>query len=184
MITGSLSKRYARALAGYAQAHNLDIEELAGDLAAISQLLTPGSKLHDFYTNRLISAEKKTEMLEKIIEAGEPSPLMANFLRLLMRKDRLILLPEIHREYRLLADNLQGIVRGEVQVAQDLPEEIMQSLKEQLGRLLSKEVILTISKNPKIIGGIIVRVGSLSFNGSLRAQLDSLKDKLIEEVTL
>jgi len=184
MITGSLSKRYARALAGYAQAHSLDVEELAGDLAAISRSLRPGSDLHDFFTNRLISAESKTKLLERLIEAGRPSPLMTTFLRLLLGKDRLTLLPEIYRDYRLLADDLQGIVRGEVQVARDLPEEITQSLKEQLGRLLSKEVILTVSENPKIIGGIIVRVGSLSYNGSLRAQLDSMKDKLIEGVTL
>ncbi len=184
MITGAVSKRYARALAGYLQNRKMDIEEFAGELKAVAGLLNPGSEFHGLFMNKAVAAHHKAKILDRVIKEAEFSPLMANLLLLLIRKDRVLFLPDIYREFRLLADDLQDIIRGEVQTANDLPEEVIDYLKEKLGALMSKNVILTVKKNPGIIGGIIVRVGSLSFNGSLRAQLDGLKEKLIEGVTL
>ncbi len=182
MIAGVIPKRYARALMDHARERSLGVEEITGELDSLAKALKPGSELAAFLTNELIPAARKTEITEQIIRKAEPSVLIANFIRLLQKRDRLIFLPEIYSEFRRLADEFEGIIRGEVVTATDLSEKVLASLKGRLSSVMGKKVFLTVRTNPGIIGGIIVKIGSLSFDGSVLAQMNTIREKLMERV--
>ncbi len=184
MISTAIPKRYARALMAAARERTQDLEALSTEIGSFADLLRAGSEFHSFLLNPFIPASRKATLLEKLLKKTLLSPLAANFLRLLQKRNRLTFLPDIFLEFRRLADDLEGIVRGEVIAAADLPEPVLASLREALAARMSKKVILTVRKDPRVIGGIIVKIGSLSLDGSIRAHLDSMKDKLIEGVTV
>lgn len=183
-MSSAIPKRYARALMAYARERGLDTESLAAEIHALAELLAPGQPLRRHLENRLVASQVKAATLETLLRRASPSTAVNNFARLLQKKDRLVRLPEIDFEFRRLVDELEGVVRGEVLVATDLPEKQLESLRESLGRALSKKVVLSVRKDPSIIGGLAVRIGSLSFDGSVRAQIDGLKEKLMERVSL
>jgi len=182
MISGSIPKRYARALMALAREKRSDLEALSRELSIFAGQITPGSSLQSFLANKLVAASRKEKVLSGLLAKSSPSPILSNFLRLLQKRDRLLFLPEIRAEFRRLADEQEGIVRGEVLAATDLPESVAGALREKLGAILSKKVILAIHKDPSIIGGLVVKVGSLSMDGSIRGQLDSIRDKFSERV--
>lgn len=182
MISGSIPKRYARALMAHIKEKGLDVAQLSEELRSFSRQLEPGAELHDFFSNKLIPGSRKSVVLGSLIDNIPLSSSLINFLKLLQKKDRLLYLPSIYTEFRRLADDLEGIVRGEVMVSSDIPREIIEALRVKLSDVMAKKVILTVTKNPAVIGGVVVKVGSLSFDGSIRAQIDSIKETLIERV--
>jgi F-type H+-transporting ATPase subunit delta len=182
MISIAIPRRYARAFMGYVRDHQLDIHTVSENFRLVAEHFAPGGKLHGFLGNALISNRDKTAVIDSfVVKTKIPQPLDV-FIRLLQRRGRLILLPEIYREFRRLADELQGILRGDVFTAADLPEKVIASLRDKFSSVTSKKVILTVRKNPAIIGGLVVKVGSLSMDGSIRAHLDGIREKLSERV--
>ncbi len=182
MISGSVPKRYARAFMAYARENKLDLLALADEIGFFAGLMVPGSEWHAFLTNMIIAKSRKAEILDEIIRRAAPSETLVRFLKYLNRKGRLVMLPDIAREFRTLADDQRGIVRGEVIVAAELPEKTIEALRRRLSESMAKEVKLSVRKDPAIIGGIVVKVGSLSLDGSIRAQMESIREKLSERV--
>ena len=106
---------------------------------------------------------------------------MRNFLLLLVDHRRATLLPEIELAYRSLLDSKLGLTRAEVGAAEDLGEAERAELIRALERVIGGKVQAQYRVNPAMIGGARVRVGSTIYDGSVRAQLDRLRARLISE---
>jgi F-type H+-transporting ATPase subunit delta len=121
--------------------------------------------------------------LERFLAAVSASPLARHFLRMLLEKGRLGALPEIVDEFRTLADAQSGVLRAAVTSAAPMPPADTERLRAILGARFGKSVVLTGAVDPGLIGGLVVRIGSLSFDGSIRSQLAAIHRQLLEEVT-
>jgi F-type H+-transporting ATPase subunit delta len=134
--------------------------------------------LRHFLESPRVSAAQKNEVLSKAL--GDRIPrLFLNFLRMLVRNRRQMLLPEIATEYRALLDQAEGRVHAAVTVAKPVSEAEIGTISEQLSRVLGRSVIPEIRVNPGIIGGVVVRVGDTVMDGSIRRRLQTLRGKML-----
>jgi F-type H+-transporting ATPase subunit delta len=100
---------------------------------------------------------------------------------LLAERDRLELLPDLLAAYRdRLMDHLQ-VVRAEVRTAVSLPEDRAAQLQQRLAELTGRRVTMSAKVDPSIIGGVVARIGSTVYDGSVATQLARIKSKLVEQ---
>jgi F-type H+-transporting ATPase subunit delta len=106
------------------------------------------------------------------------STVLRNFLRLLVDRSRLAMLPDIARLFRDMADEKAGRVRGTVVSAIPLDPQSIRQLESILSRVVQKQVVLETRVDREILGGVSTQVGSVVYDGTLRSQLDELKRAL------
>ncbi len=178
MSIRAVARRYAIALADVIE-KNGETEIVRQELEQWKNMLEESQDMMFFFRNPIFYHHDKEEILEKFIQKTKTSRTTANFLRILLRNDRFIILPEINEELIKVLKDRQGIVSAEIVSARELSEEEKEELKKGLERRTGKKVELSLSVNPDIIGGIIVTVGSTVYDGSVRNRLEILKKRLI-----
>jgi len=174
-----VSRRYAKALVELARSQST-LEEVGEELARFSALLEEEETLRYLFFNPGIASVHKVRILKELAERANLSSLSVNFLNLLLRKGRFQNLPDILRQYRVFWDEILNRATAEVQSAVELSEETQARLREKLSRVTGKEIILKTSTNPELLGGIVARIGSVVFDGSVRTQLNQIREKLIK----
>jgi F-type H+-transporting ATPase subunit delta len=180
MITGSVARRYARALFELAlEADRTDkIErDLEGFVEGIHQVPEVWRSL----TNPGFSRGERREVLDKMLPHFSLEKTTSNFLRLLIDKGRVDHLDAISREYRALNDIHQRRVRAKVRSAMALEDAELTRLKNLLQQVTGRTVLLEHRVDDNLIGGMVTEVGGLVFDGSLRTQLRRIRERLVLE---
>ena len=178
MVNVSLARRYARALIEVAK-ERAGLDSVQAQLEALAQAVTETSELDDLIKNPAYSRAERWAVLQAVMNAlGAVEPLLQNFIRLVVDRDRIAYLGDIARVFRDMADSLAGRVRGRVTAAAPLPEESVTAIKKGLERLTDRQVILEASVEPGLLGGVVARVGSMVYDGSLRSRLNELRQEL------
>jgi len=181
LISSTIAKRYARAffeIAGEEKRY----EEYYRELGRFSAVLRENKSLEEFLANPIFAQPDKKAVVESVLEKIRISPLTANFLKLLADKRRIEILPDIEHCYRELMDNALKKARVTVKTALPLSGELSRRLQSGLEELTGKEVEMTVLEEPSLIGGIVVRVGDTLYDGSIRAQLNNIRNLLGEEI--
>jgi len=114
---------------------------------------------------------------------GRASSLVLRFLRVLNRHERLDLLGPVLREARAIWDRRNRRIPVQVRSAVPLDETQLQSLRDQLARLIAGTPILNVSTDPELIGGMVVQVGDHRYDASVKSRLAQLRHRLIEGKT-
>jgi len=184
MIARTIGRRYAKALMAVTLERRENPEELLAELEAALASLDAEPRFRELMTNPKVLLADRLASLDRFLAALGPRPLARHFLRMLLRKGRLPAIREIAEEYRTLADEQAGVLRASVTSAAALTDADTERLRAILGARFAKRVLLTCLVDPGLIGGLIVRIGSLSFDGSIRSQLSAIHRQLLEEVTL
>jgi F-type H+-transporting ATPase subunit delta len=171
--------RYAKALLDVAAAES-DPARIEQDLATLVATLTSHAELHHVMTSPTVPAQARLGIVRAIAQRSSFAAPLAKLLDLLAERGRLELLPDILQVYRerLLAH--QNIVRAEVTSAAPLTSQALEQLGGRLSGLSGKTVQLAASVDPSLIGGLVARVGSTVYDGSVRTQLDKMKQRLVE----
>ena len=111
-----------------------------------------------------------------MLDKSNFSDLMKNFLNLLLDKSRIEAIEAIAEHYSGLKDAVSGVARAEIITAMPLKNEVLGGIEKSLEGLTSKKIKAEIREDKDLIGGIVVRIGDLVLDGSLRAQLEGLKE--------
>ncbi len=180
MTAGAAASRYARALFDVLVKEGKDVEKVQAELQQFAELFA-GPQLAQILGNPGIPASKKKALATALIyRAGEISPPVAKLILVLAEKDRLTLLAGIARSYgERVMDHLK-IVRGDVTTAVPLAPEKLRLLEAGLAKATGRKVILESRVDPSIIGGVVTRLGSTVYDGSVTTQLQKMKQSLIE----
>jgi F-type H+-transporting ATPase subunit delta len=117
-------------------------------------------------------------VLEAIVEYSELSDTMGAFLFLLFDKGRIGFLNSINEFYQKMADELKGIARATLLSATELSEDAIDKIRDALSEKTGKDVMLTVEKDPSLIGGIVTKIGDLVLDGSIRTQLLNMRESL------
>jgi F-type H+-transporting ATPase subunit delta len=180
MVTGSLARRYAKAL--------LDIgiqqqtyDALGKELERTAATFAGSPDLRHALTNPVFPADKRRLVLEELARRLGLSRVVRNFVMLLLDKGRIDALPDIARAHRQLVDEHAGRVRATVTSARPLDPSLEQRLKTALERQSGKVVILEKKEDPAILGGIVTQLGDVLYDGSVRSQLQQLREELLAE---
>ena len=184
MISRTVSRRYAKALMAAASERLLPPEEILTDLENAGIFLAEQPRIIDLFMNPKLPISDRLRALERFLAASRLQPLIQNFLRLLLRKQRIDILGDIVEEFRALADAQAGIIRAEVSSAAPLTDAVVELIRSRLAARFGKQVILSLAVEPELIGGLVIRVGSLSFDGSVRSQFKAIESQLLEGVPL
>jgi len=178
LIDLTLSRRYAKALL-FLGKEDGRFQEYGEELTGFAQLLGREPELKNALLNPVYGMEERRAVLLKMLEVLQLSPLVGNFLKLLFDKHRLGAVAGIAQTYQELVDAEQNIKRAKITAAIPLDDEIQERLRQTLEQLTGSKVIMTTEENPAILGGLIARVGDLVLDGSVRTQLNALRESLM-----
>jgi len=171
-----LARRYAKALfsLGKEQGKNEEYSEVLG---AIAELYKDESVVNAL-VNPLYPLEARQKVMAKIAELAKADDIMTRFLQLVVEKKRAEILPDIAHEMRVMVDQEQNISHGSVVSAIKLDKALEKKIQQALEKVTGKKVILETTVDPSIIGGIIAKVGDLVLDGSIKTQLNGLKESI------
>lgn len=176
MLGASLARRYARALFDLALEAG-QVQEVGEALDRVLGTLAERRDLRALWEHQEVSARVKRTLVDEILAAEAPA-LVRNFLALLVTRRRERWLEAIRGEYERLADEALGRVEVEVRAAVPPAAGVLGALEDRLGRRLGKQVKLRVRIEPELVGGLVVRVGDVLFDGSVRTRLRRMQERL------
>jgi F-type H+-transporting ATPase subunit delta len=171
--------RYARALLDVAIKES-DPERAGQELAVFVDLVGRHPDLERVLANPVVSAADKRAVVQQIVERLQLSTPAAKLLTLLAARGRLPLLPDLLEIYRERLMEHQRVVRAEVTTSAPLSHEHVAQLQQRLASATGRAVMMTTKVDPAIIGGVITRIGSTVYDGSVAAQLAKVRGRLSE----
>lgn len=177
MITGSIARRYARALFSLAVESNR-VESWSDALQALRAVIDSSSDLQDVLSNPVYSKEQRRAIVGDLAAALRLDPEPSSLLFLLGDRNRLASLPAVAENFRDLADAHLGRLRARVTSAVPLEPQAAQAIADKLSQATQAKVLLDRAVDPALLGGVIAQVGSLVYDGSVRTQLEDLRKSL------
>lgn len=174
----ALSLRYARAFSQVAVATHLDTVAAQVQLGDFAGTLAENRQLREVLGNPSIPMPQKLNVLDAIAERLGMVREVRNFVAVIVSHRRLDDLNEILREYAALADQQAGMAEAEIVTARPLNDQDRVDLETQVAKLAGSRVRTTYTLDPSLLGGAVVKIGSTVHDGSLRAQLEQLKQTL------
>jgi F-type H+-transporting ATPase subunit delta len=182
MTNKTAALRYARALLEVGIKEQADLERLDRDLAAFVGLLSDHPTLAKVLLNPAVPVPRKRAAVVELTTRMQPAAIVGKLLVLLAERDRLVLLPDLLASYRdrLLAH--RNVVRAELTTATPLDGSRAAAIEQQLARATGRTVTLQTRTDPAIIGGVVARIGSTVYDGSVTRQLERMKERLTEGV--
>jgi F-type H+-transporting ATPase subunit delta len=169
---------YAEALFEAARERE-ELEEVVGDLQDFVEALRESEELRLFFYGGQIPEREKRRAIDALTE--EMALSTRNFLKVLSDNGREEILEEVLVRYEELVKEHLGRVEVEVTTAVELSEEELDRIRERLGRVLEgREVILQTRVNPDLLGGAVFRFGGRMVDSSVRGQLASLREEMLE----
>jgi F-type H+-transporting ATPase subunit delta len=182
MTNKTAAIRYARALLDVAVKEKSDLERIEEELAAFVDLFTQHPTLAKVLLNPVVPVGRKQAAVAELIARLKTSSILAKLIALLAERDRLVLLPDLLASYRERLLDYQNVVRAEVTTAVPLPADRAQAIERGLAEVTGRTVTLATKVNPSIIGGVIARIGSTVYDGSVTTQLLKMKQRLVDSI--
>lgn len=177
MSSQTVARRYAAALADVLLERG-GRHEVQDELIAWESMIQSSERLQEVFSNPTVAYEQKRALLEELIKRTKVHQTTANFLRILLKNQRLTELGEINKRLVQVLDERSGVVAAQVTTARPVSEEIKKSLHARLATVTGKDVRLSFATDEALIGGMVTRVGSTVYDGSIRNQLRQLEVKL------
>jgi F-type H+-transporting ATPase subunit delta len=182
VTTRTAANRYARALLDVGLKEKSDVSKIETELTDFGDLVRRHPMLEKVLFNPAVPVSRKRAVVTELTARAGLQPVLAKLLALLAERDRLIVLPDLVAAYReRLQDHLQ-IVRAEVTTAAPLSAEQSKQIERTLATATGRTVTVSTRVDPSIIGGIVARVGSTVFDGSVTNHLQRMKQRLEESV--
>jgi F-type H+-transporting ATPase subunit delta len=180
VITGSLARRYAKALLEIGIAQQT-YDALGKELDRAADTLRSSPELRVALENPVFSLEKRKLIMDELSRRLALSKPVRNFIMLLLDKGRIAALPDIARVHRTLIDEHAGRMRATVTSARPLDPMLETRLKTALEKSSGKTIILEKREDPAIVGGLVTQLGDTVYDGSVRTQLQQLREELLAE---
>lgn len=178
MRRGSIPRRYAKALLELG-IENKKVKEYGEQLQQFADVLTTTPQLFNVLRNPAYPPEKRKAVLTNVLDTMALDTIVKNFILLVHDRRRIEHLPDMATTYMDLSDKMEGKVRATVVSAIDLTAEQQKKISDTLAKKTGKDVLLTLQKDPSIIGGVIAIVSNLRFDYSLKGQLKKIERELV-----
>ncbi len=178
-MISNISKRYARAFFEIAEEEK-KLEQYYNELQQFSSIINGNKDLGVFLANPIFEQDSKKKVLEQIISKLSLSPMTVNFLKVLVDKKRIDVLADIESCYRLLMDEALQKLRVNVKTAFPLSSEMVSYITANLEKMTGKQVNVTVENDAGLLGGIVIGVGDTLYDGSIKTQLNNMRNLLGE----
>jgi F-type H+-transporting ATPase subunit delta len=175
------ANRYAKALFDVALQEKADLAKIDQDVAAVAELLSANPELTLAAERAGVPDASRKALMEQIADKLGVAGQVKKLIALLTQGRRLNLVGDLAEAYRerLLAH--QNIIRAQVTSAMALSPEKTRALEDSLSKATGKKVELSISVDPALLGGVVATIGSTVYDGSVKTQLQKLRQELVEQ---
>lgn len=175
-----VASRYAGALVDVVTAPGSTLQgaQAIEQLNLVEDAIRQSPQLKSIFQNPAVSSARKRAVIGRLAQSLGLARQIRNFLFVAADRGRIGQLSEIREAFEALLDQKLGFIRADVTSAQPMGDTQKQKLEAQLSRLSAKRIRPYYTVDPALVGGVIARVGSTVYDGSVRGQLDSLRRKL------
>ena len=177
MSVQTVARRYASALADVVLERG-EAREVQEELLAWEKMFQTSPVLPEVFRNPTIPLDKKRAVLNQLIDRSKPKPTTANFLKVLLQNQRLTDLGEINQKFAEILDLRAGMVAATVTTARTVAENAQHDLHAKLLSVTGKKVRINFMTDPELIGGLVTRIGSTVYDGSVRNHLQQIKARM------
>jgi F-type H+-transporting ATPase subunit delta len=174
----AVARRYAEALADVAAEHK-QIDQVMQELKQFVDLYQASPELGSLIPNSGVSQSDKLKVLNAIIARTRPSEPTSNLLRLLLKHYRLESISVVYQEFQKEINRRMGVVPAEITTAGPVGSAEQEIMVRRLQAVTGKQVQANFTVDPALIGGAITRIGSVVYDGSIRTQLETIKQRMI-----
>jgi len=175
----AVSSRYARALVEVILEQKLDANIAREQLGSFAETVRESVELRRVWESPAVPAEQKRAVLDGIVRQMNAFKAIRNFMAVIIDHRRIPMLDDIVRQFAVELDAQLGLVQAEISSARQLSAEEKRQLESQVERLTGKRVRAHYASDPALLGGVTVRVGSTIYDGSVRGQLEKMKQELM-----
>lgn len=177
MSLQTVARRYGAALADVS-IERREEREVQAELDQWATMIEANPQLKEIFANPTVVYDQKRKVLEDLISRSRVRDTTGSFLRVLLKNQRIAQLRDIAERYGHILDERAGVVAANVITARPIPEELKNSLHETLVAATGRKVRLSFATDESIIGGMVARIGSTVFDGSVQNQLERLSESL------
>ena len=179
-MTSASTRRYAEALADilFSPGTKLAPDEAFQQLTTVEAVLKDNDNLRHVMITPAVPPARKRAVIADLAEPLGLAPLMRNFVFVLIDHHRIAQVAEIREALGEVLDERMGVARADVVSAVPLTKAQSADLEKELGRLTGKQVWARYRTDPSLIGGVTARVASRTYDGSVRGQLENLRQRL------
>lgn len=176
MINKTIARRYAQALFDIAREQKA-VEKFSQDLNSVLQSIEGNEDISKVISSRLVNVTAKKDLCKTLL-AADINPMVANFLFLVLDKQREGYLQPIVEVFDELVARENKILPARVRTAQQMTEEQVKMLEDKLSKMTGQNVKTTVDVDPSLIGGMAVKIGDIVYDGSIAKQLGMMKTHL------
>ena len=177
MVTGSLSRRYAKAMFDIGSQQG-DLTKLGQDIRSLAKAMNESKELQSVLTNPALRRADRRRVVDGLLQSIGVQTASRNMVYILLEGERLANVPGISRALDEMIEAKAGRVTAEVTSAKPLDPSQLSQINAALEKLSGKKVSVTTRQDPELLGGVVAKVGDTVYDGSLRTQLRTLRDEL------
>jgi F-type H+-transporting ATPase subunit delta len=175
----SVTNTYARAFADVVMAHRLDASAAQAEAQQIAQLTLESKELREVWDNPAIPAEQKRAVLDGIVQRAGISKPVRNFIAVVIDHGRTKLFQEIVAQLARELNQRLGFADAEITSVRELKPGERSAMEQDLQRVTGKKIRANYQQNKGLLGGVVVRVGSTVYDGSVKGQLERMRQELV-----
>ena len=178
MTSRTAANRYAKALFDVGVKEQVDLDAIAQALGGFSGILQQHELLRKVLFNPAVPAPRKRAAVAEVLKQVAVPPIVSKLLLLLAERDRLVILRDIVDAYQQRLLDHKNIVRAHVTTAMSLEPDKARAIENGLAQATGRTVTVAASVDPTLIGGMVARIGSTVYDGSITGQLARMRKKL------
>lgn len=175
------ANRYAKALFDVALQENADLAQIDRDLQAVADMLKASPDLELNLSRGSVTDAQRQSLMEAVAKAMSLTTQVAKLITMLGKSGRLELVPDLADAYRERLRAHQHVVHADVVSAAPLSPEKTTALEESLSKVTGKKVDISVSVDPELLGGVVARIGSTVYDGSVKTQLAKMRQELVKQ---
>jgi F-type H+-transporting ATPase subunit delta len=170
-----IAEVYARALFEVAKQHDV-LDRVHEELGELADALERSRELQVFFFSPYFSSEEKRDAIERILEGADER--FVNFLKLLAERHRMPVIHRIRQRFEQLWAEEHRLLPVSVTSAVELEDRLVQEIGRRIEEQTGRRVQLTSTVDPDVLGGLVVRVGNMVLDASVRNRLEQLRKQV------
>jgi F-type H+-transporting ATPase subunit delta len=170
---------YGRAMADVVVDRRLDADRVSSELESIDSLLSESAELRTVWDSPSVASDQKVNLLDAVAKKLRISREVRNFVAVLISNRRIHAYSEIAKNAVDQINERLGIADAEIVSVRELAAEERHRLEDQVAKVTGKRLRVRYSLDQKLMGGVVVKVGSTIYDGSVRGQLQRMKAQLV-----
>lgn len=175
------ANRYAKALFDVAVSENTELSKVGKDLSEITELFQENTELTEAVQRPGVPDHARIAVIEQVADRMGLTPPVKKLLVMLTQSRKLELVKLLSEAYNERLRAHQNVVRAEVTSAVPLSTDRTRALEDRLSQVTGKKVELSVDVDPALLGGVVAKIGSTIYDGSVKTQLERLRQELVEQ---